>query len=681
MRVSSFLLVICFLCVAFPLAAGAETLALSANWDYQNSNSASDQFSQRYGVDFNKQIDVTELMRLDAGMRYNRNRQTGNTREDFNPSLSYNISNEIFNLNMSGNVNRQLNSSTNGTSIRTWAANLNSSWLASGIRPAISVNLNQMWQDDDRNPHLLESDDTNSGVSLSWGGSEDPVRVFYSYNRQEGDNHVADSRSRSDSHFAKVEGGVSFWGNKGHLALSQQYAYTKNKSFSRVDAASGTAQIIVSVTAYSAQLDPAANASLTLNSSLTNNNKTDVALTVNDPADPTRLAVGIKTNSQAVKSLYLYTDTTLPSATNSQFGWDLYFSNDNTNWTLAKTNITAFYDSGNNRFVIDISGYQKNFLRVVAVSDPVATSVNFSEIEVYQVVSSSAATALVASDNTNWTSDANLSMQLRPNLTLTSNFSYTKDEYSAGSGQQTTKISGGLGWDADYYLSVQLSGSLNSTSSESTATYQTRTYGLTLTSPVLPTLDTAFGTTISQYLEGGAVLSTSYNYNLQMNAAIYHDLDARLNASYAKTDSERDQSSSDTRSTGLVLTARLIPGLTADFSGTYTKSSGESGSIATALTANWRMSEELSLNSSYRQAWASQNSSSIYLSLAWAMTHNMQVSISHNYTISPEHSHVTALDWRWTINRYISLLTSGSLISAPSSWAFNSRLNSRFTML
>ena|GEM_PF-5377515 len=681
MRVSSFLLIIYSVCIVWPVSVEAETLALSGNWEYQDSDSATDQFSQRYGIDFNKRVDVTELMRLDAGMRYNRNRQPGNTREDLNPSLSYDISNEIFNLDLSGNVNQQRNSSTTGTSNRTWSANLNSSWLASGIRPVISANFNQMWQNDDLDPHLSESDDSNSGVSLSWGGSEDPVHVFYSYNRQEGNNHVADSRSQSDNHFAKVEGEGSFWGNKGHLALSQQYAYTKNKSFSRVDAASGTAQVIVSVTAYSAILDPAANASLTLNSALTNNNKTDVALTVNDPADPNRLAVGIKSNGQVVKSLYLYTDTTLPSATSSQFGWDLYFSNDNTNWTLAKTNITASYDSGNNRFVIDISGYQKNFLRVVAVNDPVAASVNFSEIEVYQEVSSSATTALVASDNTNWTTDANLSMQLRPNLTLTSNFSYTKDEYSAGSGQQTTKLSGGLGWDADYYLNVQLNGSLNSTSSESAATYQTRTYGLTLTSPVLPTLDTAFGTTISQYLEGGAVLSTSYNYNLQMNAAIYHDLDARLNASYAKTDNEGDQSSLDTKSTGLVLTARLIPGLTADFSGTYTKSSGQSGSIATVLTANWRMSEELSLNSSYRQTWASQNSNSIYLALAWAMTRNMQVSISHNYVISPEHSHVTALDWRWTINRHISLLTSGSLLSAPSSWAFNSRLNSRFTML
>jgi len=667
----------------FCLPVGAETLSLSGNWDYQNTDSGTEQFSQRYGADFNKQIDVTELMSVDAAMRYNRNQEADNTREDFNPSMSYVISNEIFNLNLSGNASQQRNSSRANNSNRSWAINWNSAWLATGLRPAISGNFNQTWQNDDLDPHASDSDDKSSGVSLTWGNNNQPVKVFYSFNRQENNDHAAGTSNRSDSHLADIEGTVSFWQNRGPLALSQQYAYTKNKYYSRVDQSSGTALVRISMAAYSGQVDPAANVSLSLNSGLTNNNKSDAALVVNDPADPNRMAVGIRADSQPINELYLYTDIALSPAISSQFTWDLYSSNDNTNWTLVKNNVTAPYDSASQRFEINMSGYQSNFLRVVAVNDPAATSVNFSEIEVYRVITANpaATTTSVVNDQTRWATDANLSLQVRPDLTLTSNLSYEKNEYSSGPDQRNTKVSGGLGWTPDYYLTVQLNGSLNSIAVDNSPTSQSRIYGLTLSSPLLPTVDAVLGATMSQYLEGSEKVTTGYNYNLQMNAAIYNDLDARINASYAQTDNERDNSTSNTKTTGLTLTARLIPGLTADFSGTYTKSSGQTETIATIIDAHWRLSEVLSLNSSYRQTWSSQNTNSMSFGFAWALTNNMQVSLNHNYTISPLTSHSTVMDWRWTINRYISLLTSGSYNSGPTSWAVHSRLNTRFTAM
>ncbi len=678
MRVS--LLLILFACSVYPTLSRAGSFALNGNLEYQDSDDAVSQFSQRYGVDFNKQVDVTELMRMNVGMRYNQDIQPDNTREDLNPSLSYDITNEIFDFNIAGNANQQRNSSSSGTNNRNWTANLNSAWLASGIRPVVSVNFNQSWQNDDLDPHISDSDSTNSGCSLAWGNSEDPMRVFYSYNWQKNANHTAGSNSRSDSHFVKAEGGRSFWDNRGNLTISQQYTYTKNKNYSQVDAGTGIALVQIPMSAYSGEIDPAANVSLTSNTALTNNNKTDTAVTVNNPGDPNQLAIGMKPNSQTVSILYLYTDVSLSTAVSNQFTWDLYYSNDNTHWTLAKTGLSSVYSIANHRFVIDISGYQRNFLRVVAVDDP-TTAVNFSEIEVYKQVSSTDNIAEVVSDHTNWTTEANLSLQLKQNLILTSNLSYIKDISSSGSGQQKSNIGVGVSWDPDYYLSVQLNGSLNNNASDNADTSQTRTYSLLLSSPILPTVDTSFGTTISQYMEGGDIITNSYNYNLQMIAAIYHDLDARVNASYAQVDNKRDSTSSNTKTTGLVLTARLFPGLTADFSGTYSKTSGQSDSIVTITSAHWRLSEELSVNSSYSQAWASSNSSSALLSLSWAMTNNMQVSLSHKYTINPGGSHLTSLDWRWAINRYMSLSTSGTFNSSPSAWAVNSRLNARFTTM
>ncbi len=665
---------------SFVSKAEAEALALSGAWGYQDTDSGADEFNQHYGVDFNKSFEVTELMRFDTGMRYNRDRQPGATREDFSPSLAYNISNEIFMFNISGNANEERNSNASNFRHTSWSANLNSAWLTAGLRPAVRGVFSRSRDLDDLTLHNLDGDNSNSGISLSWNGH--PMKVFYAYNRQESNNYAVGSSTRIDAHLARIEGGGGFWNNRGRLTFSQQYNYTKSINDSKVDAATNSALVRRNMAGYSGLVDPAAAVSLGLNNLLVNGDKSDTAVTVNDPADPIRLSIGVRADSQKVDVLYLYTDTALTTVVSSQFSWNLYYSNDNTNWVLARA-VSAVYDTANKRFVLDVSGYQRNFLRVVAVDDPTATVVNFSEIEVYETVSAApgSTTARLVSKQNNWTTNAGLSLRLRDNLTLTSNLSYESNNYSAGSDQQIARINGGLSWEPYAAVTLRLNGSLHSTAVTNAPTYETRTYSLIVASSLLPTVDTTVGATMSDYFEGGDKISRSYNYNLQASAALYHDLDASLNASYAKSENKREQSSSTTKSTGLLLTARLIPGLTANVSGNYTKSSSSRAVIDSGIELHWRLSDLLSLNSSYHQAWADEDSSSASLGINWAVSRNMELALNHSYTIKPGNSHVTALDWRWAVNKNISLMTSGSFTSAPSSWSVNSRLNSRFTAM
>ncbi len=678
--VSSLLVVVPLFHGTFVSTARAEALALSGTWGYQDTDSAAHEFNQHYGVDFNKSFEVTELMRFDTGMRYNRDRQPGATREDFSPSLAYNISNEIFMFNISGNANEERNSNTSNSRHTSWSANLNSAWVAAGLRPAVRSVFSRSRSLDDLAPHNLDSDNNNSGISLSWDGH--PMKVFYAYNRQESNNYAVGSRNRSDAHLVRIETGGGFWNNRGRVTFSQQYNYTKNINDSKVDEVTNSALVRRNMAGYSGLVDPAAAVSLGLNNLLINGDTSDTAVTVNDPADPIRLSIGVRADSQKVDVLYLYTDTVLTSVVSSQFSWSLYYSNDNTNWVLARA-VSSVYDTANKRFVLDISGYQRNFLRVVAVNDPTATAVNFSEIEVYEKVSAApgSTTARLISKQNNWTTNAGLSLRLRDNLTLTSNLSYESNNYSSGSDQQITRLNGGLSWEPYSAVTLRLNGSLHSTAVTDTPTYETRTYSLTLSSALLPTVDTTLGVTMSDYLEGGDKVSRSYNYNLHMSAALYHDLDASLNASYARNENKREQSSTNTKSTGLLFTARLIPGLTANLSGNYAKSSSSRAVIDSGIELHWRLSDLLSLNSSYHQAWADENSSSAALGINWAMTRNMELALNHTYIIKPGSSHVTALDWRWAVNKNISLMTSGSFTSGPSSWSVNSRLSSRFTAM
>jgi len=666
-------------CLVAPARLPAADLSLSGDWQYRDSRDDGSEFTENYVVDFAHDVFFTPAMRLEGAVRYNRQVEPENTQDNVSPTLTCELRNEFFQFNASAHANEQFNSDEKDTSNRSVDVNWNSNWAADGFVPAVSVNYNRNWFEDDLHPKAQDTDSTNTGGSLSWDGL--PVTGFYSFNWLEDNNHVVGSRYRSYNHLGRLAASGAFWRDKGYVSVTEQYSFTKNENRVKTDA-SGTALVKVALNAYSATADPADAVTPAANPALTNGDTTDTAVSVNDPADPDRLMIAVRPNYQRVDTVYLYTADALSAADSSQFTWDLYYSDNNLDWTLAQAGVTTSYSATDRRFEIDVSGHTYAFLRLVAADDPAGRQVDFSEIVAYRAESATGATVTVKDDFSLWSTDVNLSLDIRPDLTLTSNLSYEVNDYSASPDLTTTKANAGLRWDITDEVLLDVNASFTLRDREDAAEEEYRTYGLNLTLPLLPTLDSVWGATISEDYEDGEKRNTTYNYNLQLIADLYTDLDSKLDVSYDQNDNELTGERSATTEASLVLTARLVPGLVANYSAEYSKVSGQAEVVDMDVDFHWRRSEYLVLRGAVRQTWESgEDITRLSFGCDLALTGKMQLTLNHGFEFNPERKHVTAIDWRWTINEYFSLLTTGSYENGDEqdeAWSVVSRLNARF---
>nr|MBF0220885.1 hypothetical protein [Desulfobulbaceae bacterium] len=658
--------------------ARSESLSLTGDWGYQDTNSATDQQSENYSVDFVKHINLTEAMSLSTTVNFNRSKQETVTRENISPSISYLVTNDLFVLNLSGTAGEEFNSKNSENSSKALAVNWASAWKKDKWIPYVGLNYNQSWSEDDQEVKAINTESSSSGLNLAWDFF--PSKLFYTYNINESHNKVTEGKSQSDTHFARFNTERSFLDEKISVSFSQQYNTTTSKN--RLAVSSGVAMLPIATSGFGQERNPpGGNYSLPTLPGLTDGDTTDSVVTTVD--DAALMQIAFRTNYQTVTTLYLYTDAVLPIATYSAFSWDLYSSAGNLTWTLEQSGLTATYNTTYGRFEIDVSGYSRNFLSVVAVSDAGATLVTFSEIELYQEIAATGSTTLVQSRSENHSTNVNLNFQLKPDLRLSSNFSYNLNESSTSVSANSTDVNSSLSWNPTNDLAVRLNGGVTSSSAGNSLEDQTRTYGLSVSFPPLPTVDSSWGVTLTETYEGTHHLTSGYNYSMQLVADIYEDLTARFNGSFAQNDNIQENSIDSTTSSQINFTARLVPGLVAGISSNYSKTSGQQCTIDGGGNIHWRLSEMLSITANYAHAWASTDTSSMGLGFNVALTRNMQVSFSHNRSISPESTHTTSMDWKWTISQYISMLTSGSYQNGQGSesWNVTGRLNARFSVM
>lgn len=666
------------LCTGYYNTVEAETLSLTGNWKYQDTNAASDEFSERYSFTTGKRFEFTDAMSLDSSIRFNRAKDETLTRENLAPSVSYLINNDLFMFNLSGAANEEFNSKNAEKSNKSLAANLSSAWEMKQWIPQVGVNYNQSWQEDDHNPNLTNSENRSTGLNIQWGFLLS--KLFYTYNLNENKNKVTGGSGNVSSHFARYQTSRSFWREKVSVNFSQQYNGSDNKNILPVNG--GIALLPMSVAGFSGEVSsPAGNYSLATNSDLTDTDVTDRAVTTTH--DVNYLNIGFKTNYQTVTTLYLYTSTNLSFAAHSAFSWDLYSSTANATWTLEKSGLSATYDSLNNRFVIDISGYTREYLGVVAATDAGAILVSFSEVEIYQEISASGSQTLVKNRTSSQQTDVNLSFKITNDLQLTSNLTYEQNNNSVGTDSHSTKVSNGINWFLADGMTLRANANFISRKRDNTPEDQTRSYGLSLEFLPLATVDTVLGVTLFELYESDQKLSESYNYNLQMVARLYEDLDARLDATFTQSDDNVTGSKSNNTSARMHLTARLIPGLVATLSSNYSKSSGATADVESTVNLHWRLSEMLAVTSTYSQAWTSSESASMSTGFELALTRNMQISFMYGRSIRPDSSQTTSLNWKWTISKYISMITTGSYQDGygGEAWSVMNQLSTRFSLM
>lgn len=654
----------------------AEPLALTGDWGYQHSSTSSSQFTENYTANFRQRLDLTELMAVDTTLRYSRRTEPMATRQDVIPSLSYFINNYLFSFNVSGTADEEINQSQGNKSNRSLAANWNSAWQRQLWVPTVAANFNQNWRDDTVSPHLQEANATAAGGSLDWDLAL--AKVFYGANTHDDSDFVNGNQSKGQTQLTRIETGASFLNGLGTVSLSQQYAYTNNENRARVEA--GVALLPVMVSAYHGEAAPDPT-TLSINTALTDGNKDTIAVTVKNPIHP--MNIGIRTNFKQADRAYLYTDTALSAATSSQFSWALYSSNNNADWTLEQTAMLVSYNVVRQRFEFVISGAAHELLKVVAVHDPAITAVNFTELEVYQAVNASDPSVAVEDNQANYQTDANLFLQLRPDLQLTSSVAYLQTNTNLGSNMTNTGLNSGMTWNPKQDWTLRLSSNLNTRTRTNALTDETRYYGFSVGFPTIPTVHSSLGVTLSELYTGSEQMNMGTNYSLQFIADLYTDLTSRLNLSLNQNDNLLIDSGDQVASSQLGLTARLLPGLIVDWSGTYSRSSDDASTFSSFTFLSWRLSDRLSVQSGFNGSWGETETAMLSCGFDMALNDKMQVSLNQRRDISPETNNITALDWRWTINQYISMIVGGAFLygGVRDEWNVSSRLSTRLVNL
>lgn len=661
-------------------AVHADSLALTADWTYQSSSQQSGHLAENYTVDYAKHLDLTEVMAMDTNLRASHRTDINTTRQDVTPSLSYQINNDLFFFTLTGTDNEQFTDSENqgDSSNRSLSSTWNSNWSRDTAwwLPSVNLNASQNWQDDSLDPSRQDSEYSNAGGNLNWDLTL--ARVFYNFNTYDANDAVSGNESNSKNQLTRIETDASFLDGRGTMTLSQQFASTTNDYSTRV--LGGIALLPVVITAY--HRETSANpVTLTTNAALSDGNRDATAITVNNPVQP--MNIGVKSNNfQPVERIYLYTDIELSTAVAAQFSWALYTSTNNFDWTLAQASISGSYNALDKRFEFSLPPHSQEYVKLVAVNDPALTAVNFTEVEAFQAVNATGSRLLTSDNQDTYQTDVGMSLALRPDLQLTSNVAYMKNTSTTGFDWNSTDISSGLSWNPNPEWSVQTNAYRNRRERTNALSDENRSYGVSVNFPTVPTVDSVFGVSLSEYYEEDTKTNTGYNYTLQFIADLYRDLSGRLDCNFNQSDSLLTNLQTDTLSTTVGLTARLIPELVADWTLTLSDTTNQSSTVSSNAMMTWRLTENLAARSDLFGSWGETDAMDLSAGFDMGLTDSMQISMTQRRQITPDSTNITALDWRWTITRYLSMMTTGAFLyggKEEDEWTIASRLNTRFT--
>jgi hypothetical protein len=664
-------------------SAVAAALTLNGLWRYQNSDSADDAFTEQYAVDFNHTVVLTEASDTSFDIRYNRNVQVDETRELLSPTLNLSVVNDIFTFRLSGAATERINSQSADLSSRSVQGVWNSVWQKR-FWPTLQLNYNKSWTEDDRPVHQIDTDSWHGSLRTEW--DLEKARLFYRFNNSETDDHADLVESTNRRHFARFETAQQFLNNRVAVAFSQQYSLNQNKMISQ---AGDVFNRIVP--------DPPSRAGVGLN--VATLNWSDLVSPLPTPVSDDSYYIGVDLRSlqgQQFDAIYLYTDRELTTAEWQRFNWAL-FSNTSplevsSGW-VPEAAPAVSYDEVQRRFEIVFASTltDKTFLlleQLLFPADPNDTTppvdpvCSFTRMEVYEKV----AAEKFERDTTNWQTDIKLGYRLSETMGLSYGLIYESTDVSPGSDFSRRIQTGSMTWLANRYLSTSFDVSDILEKRDQVSDQLNRTYGLTLSSPLLPTLDVGLGLSRGESYSDDEKTATRHNLSLTAAAALYRDLHASLDLSYNTVDNVGSNASSDSLRTRLALTARMNPDLTVTLDEKYTKTSGPSNfdTFDTMLTANWRPSDLLSVRSDGswlvlddKQTW--QGRFFVFLSL----TRKTQTSFGYRIRyVEPEPTdHNYLVNFAWNMNRYFSLNAGGQyqIRGDDEIWSVNSRLSASFS--
>jgi len=653
--------------LAWNSAALADPISLYGNWQYQKTGNGEsrESFRQNYNVDVESEI--TEAMTLEGSVRYNRDWTEGRVNELLYPTLDFMINNDIFRFDLSGTATERMNSEAANMSDRSWDTNLYSTWRRDWW-PDLRLSYGEEYSSDDQSPHIVDTDSSNFQFDTDWDLGA--VKAFYNYFYNEGTDRVADSKDTTDNHFARLEINNSFWDNRFSFGWSGQYSNIKQEFSGPV----GTPRPVRAFHGFSGVLYDPSHGTLQENSRLINGDVHTEALEI-QPDEKEN--VGVRVDCQEVDLIYLYTvDNSIRVA--HDFHWNLYFSDNGSDWDLNATDIHHSYNSSLLRFEFDITKVKKNYIKLVTVQTP-EEAVSISEMEMMCRTESKKE----ESTYENFLTDVHLGFRLTTDLNLNYSLLLETGKMDPGSDKDRRNQAGILSWTPSRYFAPSLSVSENRQDYEDQPNTVSRSYSFMIASAPLSTLDLSIGATRNENYEDDDRQSTTHNYTIYTTAVLFPDLNSSLDLLYGTTDNV-DGEDSRTYGAHYTLTARLSPELTADLTGEYNKNKAETDSESKGgkLTLVWRPSDIFSLRGNGSRTWEKEedDTTNFNMVLSLVPTHKTQLNLGYSYADSTLTTQKYSLFWSWMVNQIFSVNVNGNyqIAEKDEPWGISGQLIARF---
>jgi len=626
--------------------------------------------------------EITEALSLSESLRYNRRWEEDRDIESYNPNLRFGVKNDTFLFDLLGTASERRDSVStdrrNASFESTWASNWQKRFW-----PKLRASYGEDFRRDDEDPSVDDAQASRENGSIDW--DLELFRAYYNVNRTRNTDNATLSTSRATNEFAKFDTGRTFWDDRLDLKFSQQYSTNKNDSSTQVGPG-GFALIRQSMSQVLTGKDATplvtTSGELSGNTQLIDGDTEAASGLITDGFDNPPVNIALKVDFAQVDLIYLYTKNNA-AAIAAAFSFDLYTSANGTDWQRIGINIGHSYDNVKQRFALSIGGPRRLWLKLVITASPIQL-VEFSEVEIYSQIASSGAAVSVANRSTNALSDFNMGFKVSPTVGLAYSLSVENGDYSSGIAHDRRSQAGNLRWNPSESLSSSLGVSEIREKSGILPEVLSRIYGINLSAPPVPAVDMNFGVSRTEEYEGEDLRRTSNDLGLFTMAALYPDLDGSLDLTYGKSIEEDTSAESRHYISRLTLTARLIPDVTADFSGEYQQTEGlaTSDAIDTLLNLNWRASDLLSLLAFGRQSWldGQKESQSLALAAAVAPTEKIQMSLGYDFSKTTRRINRYVFFLSWSLSRQLSLQGDASYADSgyQEDWLVRGQLVARF---
>ncbi|MBU1711259.1 MAG: hypothetical protein KKE17_14755 [Proteobacteria bacterium] len=637
------------------------------NYSEDQDGNSSEQLRQYWGLSLKHEL--TEAMTLSEGVRYYRNwRQGAGTDETIAPNMTFLVQNDIFRYHLDAYQSTNRNTQGDESSTFSWNTSWGSQWQNNIFVPTLTLNYGE-----DQSTSKSIHGGASSGIDLKHATAS----LAYSFT-ETGENII----NRNDSYSAKIQSNKNFFADALRLSYSQ--VYTENYTTLEIPG-SPSGQVTLPVNIVQALSGIPATpliGSLTDTPGLINNDVDSIVVSVSAGQE---MNFGFKNATGRVDMIFLYTDIDIGSDAGS-FSLDVYYSNDGSFWTKEGSTLAFLpYNSLDRRFEITVPAITADYVKVVTRHSLLLSTVNFTEIQANYIWDRPEGTFSDKRKNTTGSTNCNIGYYPSKAFSAVYSLFYSIQNNPIQGESQTLNQSGNIRWFKNKYMNTSFQFGESSKDYEQKETQKTRFYGIDFSSSPIKTVGLSIGADQVEGYNGTDKVSTTNNYLFSTRAALYRDLDASYTFRYNKFIENITNSTSGNKVNQLDFTARLFPEITSSFTVRITEylyGSQEADEQLLALSASWRISDELNVNSSITSLTVGDNSDyyNFIVSADYSPVRDIKMTLSYTLSESEQTTQNYLSNVNWAITKHLNWRLNALYTDTTNSYNynFNSQININF---